>query len=395
MGNAMKSGRDTASVEFTGLAEQRQLLDDAIDRAINRVLAHGQFVLGPEVTQLERALAQFCGARHCITCASGTDALQLLLMAEYIGPGDAVFVPAFSFAATAGVVPLVGAVPIFVDVTADSFNLDPSSLEGAIRLARRLGLRPRCVIAVDLFGQPADYDAIHDIAAPLGMTVIADAAQSFGATLHGGKVGTLGHHTATSFYPTKPLGCYGDGGAIFTDDDRIADLLRSLRVHGQGRCKNDNVRIGVNSRLDTLQAAILLAKLDVFQDEIAVRQTRAHRYAEGLADILRVPEVSAGATSVWAQYTIVSQHRDELAAFCQQARIPTAVYYPVPLHAQPAYRRFPIAPTGLSNAEWLAENVLSLPIHAYLDDHAQDAIIYTIRRGLQAIEKVSLDAQYA
>jgi dTDP-4-amino-4,6-dideoxygalactose transaminase len=382
-------------VDPTGLADQRRLLGAQVDEAIGRVLAHGRFVLGPEVTELEEQLAAFCGARHCVTCASGTDALQLLLMAQGIGPGDAVFVPAFSFVATAEVVPLVGAVPIFVDVDPDSFNLDPSSLEAAIGLADRLGLKPRCVIAVDLFGQPADYDAIHTVAAPHGLTIIADAAQSFGASLNGRPVGTLGHYTATSFYPTKPLSCYGDGGAIFTDDAEIDSLLRSIRVHGQGQNKNDNIRIGLNSRLDTLQAAILLTKLQLFPQEIIARQERARRYSEALADIVRVPGVRADASSVWAQYTLVTQARDELIATCRQAGIPAAVYYPVPLHAQPGYRRFPSSPSGIPNAEWLAQRVVSLPIHAYLDDDAQDAVIRTVRAHLQAVDKVSRDASYA
>ncbi len=368
---------------------------DKVDEAIARVLAHGQFILGPEVTQLEQRLAEFCGARHCVACASGTDALQLLLMAEGVGPGDAVFVPAFSFIATAEVVPLVGAVPVFVDVDADSFNLDPASLAAAIGHANEIGLRPRCVIAVDLFGQPADYDAIQAVAAPHGLTVIGDAAQSFGAAHGGGRVGTLAPHTATSFYPTKPLSCYGDGGAVFTNDDHTAELLRSLRVHGQGSSKNDNIRIGLNSRLDTLQAAILLTKLDVFPQEISARQDRARRYSAGLSDIVRVPAVREGATSVWAQYTLVTRARDELAASCREAGIPTAVYYPIPLHAQKGYSHFPASPTGLATSEWLARHVISLPIHAYMDDTTQDIIIETVRGGLQRFEKVALAARVA
>jgi len=391
----MHNGNTRPRVAVTGLAGQRQRVGHQIDQAIARVLEHGQFILGPEVTELERKLAAFCGARHCVTCASGTDALQLLLMAEGIGPGDAVFVPAFSFIATAEVVALVGAVPIFVDVDPHSFNLDPSSLEAAVALAKRLRLNPRGVIAVDLFGQPADYDAIHAVAALHGLVVIADAAQSFGAARHGRRVGTLARHTATSFYPTKPLSCYGDGGAVFTDDDHCAELLRSLRVHGQRGSKNHNVRIGLNSRLDTLQAAILLAKLEIFADEIPARQSRASRYSRGLADVVSVPEVAAGASSAWAQYTLVTQHRDELAALCRQAGIPAAVYYPVPLNAQPGYQRFPVAPTGVPNATWLAQRVLSLPIHPYLEEAAQDAIIQTVREGLQAIQPQPRDAQYA
>lgn len=382
---------------LVGLPEQREALGAQIDEAVARVMAHGQFVMGPEVVELEQRLADFCGARHCISCANGTDALKLLLMAEGVGPGDAVLVPAFTFVATAGVVALSGAVPIFLDVDKESFNLDPSSLEEAIALAKRLGLRPRCVIAVDLFGQPADYDAIHRVVEPHGLTVIADAAQSFGASRHGRAVGTLGHHAATSFYPTKPLGGYGDGGAIFTDDDHAADLLKSMRAHGQGASKNDILRVGLNSRLDTFQAAILLAKLDVFADEIAARQARARRYREGLGDVVGVPEIAADATSVWAQYTLVSPHRDKLAALCSQAGVPTAVYYPVPLHAQPGYKRFPVAPAGLPNAEWLAEHVLSLPLHAYLGDETQDAIIDTVRKGVQAVmsDSDARDAWYA
>lgn len=373
------------AISFMGIAEQRLALGDRIERGMANVLEHGRYVLGPEVAELEERLASFCGAGHCITCASGTDALQLLLMAEGIGPGDAVFVPAFSFVATAEVVPLVGAVPVFVDVHSDSFNLDPSSLEAAIATAKDAGLRPRCVIAVDLFGQPADYDAIRAVAQPHGLTIIDDAAQSFGASRHGRQVGTLGHHTATSFYPTKPLGGYGDGGAIFTDDDGIADLLRSLRVHGEGATRYETVRIGLNSRLDTLQAAVLLAKLDIFPDEMTARQQAARRYSEALADVVQTPAEAADATSVWAQYTLVLEDRDAVAGACAREGVPTAIYYPVPLHAQQGYRGFPVSPTGLANSEWLARRVLSLPMHAYLAEDAQDLIIRTVRGAVDML----------
>ena len=370
------------AIAFIDLAAQYRRIDERIDRAIRPVLERGQFILGPEVAELERRLARFCGVRHCVTCANGTDALQLVLMAESIGPGDGVFVPAFTFVATAEAVPVVGATPVFVDVDRETFNLDPASLEAAIGEARRRGLKPRCVIAVDLFGQPADYDAIRAVARPYGLTIIADAAQSFGATRHGRSVGTLADYTTTSFYPSKPLGCYGDGGAIFTDSDRVAGLLRSLREHGKDH-ELDYRRVGLNSRLDTLQAAILLEKFDLFPDEIEARQAVAWRYADGLESVAKVPDVREDTLSVWAQYTLVVEERDELAAACSRAAVPTAIHYPTPLHAQPAYQRYPAAPTGLANSEWLAKRVISLPMHPYLDAQTQDLIIHTMRDALR------------
>jgi dTDP-4-amino-4,6-dideoxygalactose transaminase len=379
----MKSERSDRAIPFVDLAAQRLRLAAGLERAIAGVLEHGQFILGPEVNELERRLAEFCGARHCITCANGTDALQLVLMAEGVGPGDAVFVPAFTFVATAEAAALVGATPVFVDVLRETFNLDAASLASAVEEARRRGLRPRCVIAVDLFGQPADYESIRAVAAPLDLTIIADAAQSFGASLHGRRVGTLAAHTATSFYPAKPLGCYGDGGAIFTDSDSAAELLRSLRFHGKGGHQYDNIRIGLNSRLDTIQAAILLQKLELFPAELAARQAAARRYSELLGDIVQVPSIMEGATSVWAQYTLVVEGREEVTAACNEAGVPTAIYYPIPLNEQAGYRAFPVAPTGLGNARWLASRVMSLPMHPYLDIAAQDTIVRAVRRAVQ------------
>ena len=279
----MSSERKQVVPAFIDLAAQRELLGDSVERAISAVLDHGQFILGPEVAELERQLAAFCGARHCISCANGTDALLLALMAEGIGPGDAVFVPAFTFVATAEVAVLAGATPVFVDVRPDTFNLDVESLEAAIGEAKKRGLKPRCVIPVDLYGQPADYKAINEIAEAHGLLVLADAAQSFGASLDGKKVGTLATYTATSFYPSKPLGGYGDGGAVFTDDDDKAARLRALRNHGKGPGRPDTEYLGLNSRLDSIQAAILLEKLRLFPAEIPARQKRADRYNEGLA----------------------------------------------------------------------------------------------------------------
>ena len=279
---------------FIDLAAQREQLGDSVETAIAAVLKHGQYVLGPEVSELERRLAEFCGARHCISCANGTDALLLVLMAEGIGPGDAVLVPDFTFVATAEVVVLAGATPVFVDVHPDSFNLDVESLEAAIGEAKRRGLKPRAVIPVDLYGQPADYDAINRVAEAHDLLVLADAAQSFGASLNGKKVGTLAAYTATSFYPSKPLGGYGDGGAIFTDDDAKAKLLVSMRCHGKAPDQAESEYVGLNSRLDTIQAAILLEKLRLFPSEIAARQNAADRYAEGLGDVVQVPKLIPG-----------------------------------------------------------------------------------------------------
>ncbi|MBK5198397.1 MAG: DegT/DnrJ/EryC1/StrS family aminotransferase [Methyloceanibacter sp.] len=380
-----KNGAQQAP-SFIDLAAQYRRIGDRVERAISAVLEHGQYILGPEVTELERRLAAFCGAGHCIACANGTDALLLVLMAEGIGPGDAVFVPAFTFVATAEVVVLAGATPVFVDVRADSFNLDPESLEAAIGEAKRIGLRPRCVIPVDLYGQPADYQAIGRVAEANDLVVLADAAQSFGASLNGQKVGTLAAYTATSFYPSKPLGGYGDGGAIFTDDDAKAKLLRAIRCHGRHQDGSECGQVGLNSRLDAIQAAILLEKLLVFPEEIVARQASAKRYGEGLGAAVQVPKLMAGATSVWAQYTIVTERRDELAKACREAGVPTAIHYASPLHVLPAYRQFPMAPSGLSQAAWLAGHVISLPMHAYLTEETQDLIIDAVRDAVRSLK---------
>lgn len=362
-------------------------MGDRVERAIGRVLEHGRFIMGPEVYELEERLAAFCGARHAIGCASGTDALLLALMAWQAGPGDAVFVPAFTFAATAAVVALVGATPIFVDVDPVSYNLDVVSLQRATAgSAADGGLRRAGVIAVDLFGVPADYDAIGAVAADHGMWVLADTAQSFGSSLHGAGAGTFGAVSATSFYPTKPLGCYGDGGAIFTDDDDLAARMRSLRVHGAGESAYDHRLIGINGRLDTIQAAVLLQKLDLLPEELAARQRLAERYSAELADVVVVPTVGEGRTSAWAQYTVQVERREAVARRLGEWGVPTAVHYPKSLHDQPAYRSFPVAPGGLPVAEALAERVLSLPIHPYLQAAAQARVIDALRRAVEESE---------
>ena len=375
---------EESAIPFIDLAAQRRRLGRAIDDAIARLLAHCQFIQGPEVRALEAALATFCGARHAIACSSGTDALRLVLMAWGIKPGDAVIVPAFTFCATAEVVALAGATPVMADVDAETFNLDPASCERAVATAKRLGLTPRAMIPVDLFGLPADHDALAAIAVAHGLRVLDDAAQAFGATYKGRKLGALATASATSFFPAKPLGCYGDGGAVFTDDDELAARVKSLRVHGEGADKYDAARIGITGRLDTIQAAILLEKLKIFPEEIVARNAVAQRYASGLTGVATVPRVGNESTSVWAQYTIrlAPGRRDALAAALKSQGIPTAIYYAKPLHRQAAYRGFPVADGGAPVSERLAGEVISLPMHAYLDQPVQDRIIAAVRRAL-------------
>jgi dTDP-4-amino-4,6-dideoxygalactose transaminase len=375
---------DIAPIPFIDVAAQRRRLGRKVDDAIDRVLDHCQFIMGPEVRALEADLSAFCGARHAITCSSGTDALLLVLMAKGIGAGDAVICPAFTFTATAEVVALVGAIPVFADVAEASFNLDPQSCRRALATARAAGLKPKAIIPVDMFGQPADHRAIAAIAAAEELFVLDDAAQGFGATYQNRSVGTLALATATSFFPAKPLGCYGDGGAVFTDDDELAAVMRSLRVHGEGRHRYESVRIGTNGRFDTIQAAVLIEKLKIFSEEIAARDRIARRYSENLADLVRVPRVAEGSTSVWAQYTIrlVPGAREGFAAALKVQGIPTAVYYPIPLSRQEAYRHFPVVEGGVPVSERLAEEVISLPMHAYMDESIQDRIIAATRQAL-------------
>jgi dTDP-4-amino-4,6-dideoxygalactose transaminase len=373
-----------APIPFVDVAAQRRHLGARIDQAVARVLDHCQFIMGPEVGELEAELAAFCGARHVLGCASGTDALLLALMGKGIGPGDAVICPAFTFCATAEAVALVGATPVFVDVDEATFNLDSAGLEGALAAARRHKLTPKAVMTVDLFGLPADYAAIAAVAAAHGMVVIADAAQSFGAAYGGRRVGTLAPVTTTSFFPSKPLSCYGDGGAVFTDDDGLADRMRSLRIHGQGADKYDNVRIGINGRLDTIQAAVLLEKLKVFSEELVAREAIARRYGEALSDVVIVPRVPAGSTSIWALYTIrlAAGVRDRVMAALAAQGIAAGAYYPKPVHRQSAYRHYSVAGNGLPVTDRLADEVLSLPMHAYLDAPTQDRVIAALRAAL-------------
>jgi len=374
----------SSPIPFVDLEAQRRRLGSRIDEAIARVIDHCQFILGPEVRLLEADLARFCGAREVIGCANGTDALGLVLMAKGLKAGEAVFCPSFTFAATAEVVAWFGATPVLVDVDRATFNLDAGSLEAGIAAARQLDLAPAGVIPVDLFGQPADYDAIEAVCARHGLWMLVDAAQSFGATYRGRRVGTIGDAAATSFYPSKPLACYGDGGAVVTDDPDLAGVIRSLRDHGFGSERYDYARIGMNSRLDTIQAAVLIEKLKILADEIEKRSAAVARYDAALAGVVAPPVVLPGCVSAWAQYTVKvpGGRRDELASRLRAQGIPTAIHYPRPLHRQSAYRHFPVAGNGLPVSEALADEVISLPMHPYLEPAVQDRIIDAVRDAL-------------
>lgn len=372
-------------VPFIDLNAQRQRLGSSVDEAVTRVLNHCQFINGPEVAKLEAELAKYCGAKHVISCASGTDALMMVLMAKNIGPGDAVLCPSFTFCATGEAVALVGASPVFVDVDEATFNISAESVKRGVIAAKAAGLKPKAIIPVDLFGQPADLDAIGAIADAEGLFVLADSAQGFGSTYQGKRVGTSALATTTSFFPAKPLGCFGDGGAIFTDDDQLADTLRSIRIHGQGGDKYDNIRLGITGRLDTIQAAVLLEKLKIFDDEIVARNKVADRYARSLGNLVTVPRVAEGNTSTWACYVIRLPNgtdRDAFANALKAQGVPTAIYYAKSMHMQTAYKNYPVVDGGLPVCEALSADVISLPVHAYLDEAAQDRVIQAVRDAL-------------
>lgn len=367
-------------MQFIDLNAQRERIRDRLKAAIDRVVDDGRYILGPQVAELEQKLADYVGTKHVVACANGTDALLLPLYASGIGRGDAVFVPSFTFAATAEVVALAKAEPVFVDVDPDTYNIDIASLEAAIEMVKKEGrLQPKAIIPVDLFGLYADYDAIMQIAKRENLLVIEDAAQSIGGSAEGGMCGAFGHVAGTSFYPAKPLGCYGDGGAMFTDDGDLAERLRSFAFHGKGETQYDNIHVGINSRLDTLQAAILIEKLAILEEEMDARRKVAARYADGLGDIVKAAANPDQGRSAWAQYAIETPKRDGLKAHLQEKGIPSVIYYVKPLHAQVAYRHFPRTPTGLAVSEGLPHRILCLPMHPYLSEDDQDRIIETIR----------------
>jgi dTDP-4-amino-4,6-dideoxygalactose transaminase len=368
--------------QFIDLAAQQKLIRSQIDAAIKKVLDHGQYIMGPEVKEFEGQLREFTGAKHALTCANGTDALSLVLMAWGVGPEDAVFVPSFTYVATAEAPAQLGATPFFVDVLEDTFNIDPNSFKQAIIDCRKIGLNPSVVIAVDLFGQPADIDTITEIAHAENIKVLVDGAQSFGATSKGRRVGSMGDATTTSFFPAKPLGCYGDGGAVFTSNDNDAEVINSIRLHGKGCQKYNNVRIGVNSRLDTIQAAILVEKLKIFSRELEQRAEVAYLYGKLLSDVCAVPNIADSNTSAWAQYTLRITGRNRVQSSLKSFGIPSVVYYPIPLSKQIGYQSLPCVSNGVLVSEHLAEKVLSLPMHPYLKKDAQLSIVEAVKVSL-------------
>ena len=377
-------------MNFIDLAAQQQRIKGQIDQNIQKVLTHGKYIMGPEIKELESKLAAYVGVKHAIGCASGTDALLMALMAYNVGPGDAIFTTPFTFIATAEVISLLGATPVFVDINPVTFNIDPAKLALAIQAVKfndpsihplprnhvipktsNVTLSPKGMIPVDLFGLPADYDAINRIAKEHGLFVIEDAAQSFGAEYKGKKACSLADIACTSFFPAKPLGCYGDGGMCFTDDGQLAEIMESIRVHGKGGHKYDNVRIGINGRLDTLQAAILLAKFEIFPEEVQLRQEAAQRYTTLLTlnSSLLTPHIPDGYKSVWAQYSLLAKdgdHRSSLQKQLQENKIPTAIYYPKPLHLQTAFKSLAYKESDFPVSENAADRIFSLPMHSYL-----------------------------
>lgn len=367
-------------IPFIDLQLQYQRIEPHVDAAIKRVLVHGGFVGGKEVKELEDQLAQFVGRKHAIACANGTDALLIPLMAKGISRGDAIFTSPFTFFATAEVVGNVGATPVFVDIDEKNYNLDPAKLEAAIVQVLKEGrLVPRAVIPVDIFGQCANYEAILPIAEKYGLWVMEDAAQSFGADYHGKKACGFGQVSTTSFFPAKPLGCYGDGGMLFTDDDELAALCRSVAVHGKGSDKYDNVRIGLNSRLDTVQAAILLEKFKIFEEEIELRQRVANGYSALLKDSVVVPYIAPGCTSAWAQYCVRSPRKTEIMGALKAAEIPTAIYYPIPLHLATAFKHLGYQPGSMPVSERVSQDIFALPMHPYITDAIVDHISGVIK----------------
>ncbi len=373
------------NINFVDLTQQFRRIEDTLRRRFDDVFAHGRYIMGPEVAELERELADFVAVKHVVGCASGTDALLMPLMAYDVQPGDAIFTTPFTFIATAEVVALLRATPVFVDIDPRSLNIDPVGLSQAIDRVQAAGkLRPRGIIPVDLFGIPADYDAIKTIADQHQMFVLEDAAQSFGAWYRGRRTGSLGDAAATSFFPAKPLGAYGDGGAVFTNDDGLAETLDSIRVHGQqSNDRYNNVRLGLNARLDTLQAAAVLAKMTVFEDELDSRQRVATHYCERLQEVVQVPHVPADTISSWAQYSILSDRRDAVRSALTTSGIPSAIYYPVPLHLQAVFTYLGYQAGDLPVCEAVSSKIISLPMHPYLDAGQIDRICDSVIAGAQ------------
>ncbi|PIV83069.1 MAG: aminotransferase DegT [Nitrospirae bacterium CG17_big_fil_post_rev_8_21_14_2_50_50_9] len=370
------------TIPFIDLKAQYNALKTEIDARIEKVLSHGNFIMGPEIEELENKLADYVGVKHAIACSSGTDALLMSLMSYGIGPGDAVFTTPFTFIATAEVIALLGATPVFVDIDPLTFNMDPDQLKLAIqKVVKEKKLRARAVIPVDLFGLPADYDTIMEAAGAYDLFVLEDAAQGFGGVYKGRRAGSFGHAAATSFFPAKPLGCYGDGGAVFTDNDDLAKTLESIRVHGKGSDKYDNIRIGINGRLDTLQAAILLPKLEAFPAELEKKRNIALQYSEGLRDVVQVPHIPEGYESAWAQFSVLTEDRDKCQALMKAEGIPTAIYYPKPLHLQTAFSYLGYRKGDMPHSEVSSQRIFSLPMHPYLKDDQINKIVDTLKKA--------------
>jgi len=374
-------------MDFIDLAAQQQRISDKIESNIKAVLNHGKYIMGPEVKALEEKLADYVGVKHAVSCASGTDALLLSLMTHKIGPGDAVLTTPFTFIATAEVISLLGATPVFVDVDPDTYNIDPAKLDQALNNVKAKSLLPKAVIPVDLFGLTADYDAINSIAGENNLIVIEDAAQSFGAEYKGKKSCSFGNIACTSFFPAKPLGCYGDGGMCFTNDPQIETILKSIRVHGQGGHKYDNVRIGINGRIDTLQAAILLAKFDIFPEEVNLRQIVAARYEKLLSKtpFLKTPQIPENYLSVWAQYSVYAENENQREIILEKlnkAGIPSAIYYPKPLHLQEAFSYLGYKKGDFPVSENVAQRIFSLPMHPYLKEDDQKKIAEVLQSAV-------------
>ena len=373
-------------MEFINLKKQFKIIENKINSNISKVLNHGKYIMGPEINELESKLAEYVNVKHAISCSSGTDALLLPLMAKGIGPGDAVITVSFTFVSTAEVISLLGATPIFTDINGCSFNMSSSKINDSIEFAKKNNLNPKAIIPVDLFGQPANYDKINEIAKSHDMWVLEDLAQGFGSSQNGKKSGSLTLCGATSFFPAKPLGCYGDGGAIFTNDDELADVIKSIRVHGKGSDKYDNVRIGVNGRLDTIQAAILLAKLEIFDDEIKSRNQIAKMYNKHLSEVLITPYVRPNNISAWAQYSVLAKNereREIIQAYLKDNGVPTAIYYPTPLHKQTAYKYLGQSGRGLNISEEVSKRIFSLPMHPYIDEKSILKITNLIKKVLK------------
>jgi len=370
-------------MQFIDLKKQQSFIREMIEENIKKVLDHGMYIMGPEIKELETNLAEYAGTKHCVACSSGTDALLMPLLAWGIGHGDAVFTSPFTFIASAEVISLVGATPIFVDIDKDTYNIDPEKLDEQIERVKSEGkLNPKLIIPVDIFGLLADYERIEKIADKHSLLMLEDAAQSFGASYNNRRAGSYGDAAATSFFPAKPLGCYGDGGAVFTDSDELYDLLLSVRVHGQGENKYKNDRIGINGRIDSIQAAILLAKMTLFENEIVLRNEVARKYSEALKPMLVVPHIPEGNISAWAQYSVLandSDHRDKVTAGLQKASIPSAIYYPIPLHLQKAFENLGYKMGDMPISEDIGSRVFSLPMHPYLTDNEIDIIAKVIK----------------